>query len=98
VAPEVDGELAKQIEEMGFSTNRATRALHFTGNHSLEAAIDWIVQHSEDAGIDEPLLVPKASPCTCCMGAQMCPRLSTRRPDAASFAVRPVGRRRQRSS
>lgn len=52
-------ELVKQLEEMGFSANRASRALHFTGGENLEQAVNWIVEHGEDADIDEPLLVPK---------------------------------------
>lgn len=38
---------------------RATRALHCSGNGSLENALTWIEQHGEDADIDEPMLVPK---------------------------------------
>lgn len=38
---------------------RATRALHFSGGDSLEGAITWLTEHEEDAGLDEPLLVPK---------------------------------------
>ena len=40
---------------------RATRALHFCGQESLEAAVTWLAQHEEDTGLDEPLLVPKVS-------------------------------------
>ena len=34
---QVDGELLKQLEEMGFNANRASRALYHTGSNSLEA-------------------------------------------------------------
>ena len=40
---------------------RSTRALHFCGQESLEAAVTWLAQHEEDTGLDEPLLVPKVS-------------------------------------
>lgn len=40
---------------------RSTHALHFCGQESLEAAVTWLAQHEEDAGLDEPLLVPKVS-------------------------------------
>ncbi|KAL4429552.1 hypothetical protein ABPG77_008601 [Micractinium sp. CCAP 211/92] len=58
---EVDPELLKQMEEMGFSANRATRALYHSGG-SLEAALGWLEEHAEDADIDEPLMVPKSAP------------------------------------
>lgn len=41
--------------------SRSTRALHFCGQESLEAAVTWLAQHEEDTGLDEPLLVPKVS-------------------------------------
>ncbi|KAK9839907.1 hypothetical protein WJX74_000208 [Apatococcus lobatus] len=62
VAPEVDPSLRQQIEDMGFSANKATRALHFTGTASLEQAIDWIMKHQDDADVDEPLMVDAAKP------------------------------------
>ena len=34
--------------------------LHFSGNSTLEGAINWVEEHAEDADIDEPLLVDKA--------------------------------------
>lgn len=60
VSPEVDEGLRKQLEDMGFSANKAIRALHFTGTGSLEQAVSWLVEHGEDADIDQPLLVLKA--------------------------------------
>ncbi len=38
---------------------RSTRALHFCGQESLEAAVTWLSDHADDTGLDEPLLVPK---------------------------------------
>lgn len=35
------------------------RALHATGTSSLEQAVNWLVEHGEDADIDTPLLIPK---------------------------------------
>ena len=40
---------------------RSTRALHFCGQESLEAAVTWLAQHEEDTGLDEPLLIPKVT-------------------------------------
>ncbi|KAB2623134.1 UBX domain-containing protein 4 [Pyrus ussuriensis x Pyrus communis] len=58
VVPEVDKKLLEELEGMGFSTARATRALHYSGNASLEAAVNWVVEHETDPDIDEMPLVP----------------------------------------
>ncbi|XP_020206127.1 UBX domain-containing protein 1 [Cajanus cajan] len=58
VVPEVDKKLLEELETMGFSTARATRALHYSGNAGLEAAVSWIVEHENDPDIDQMPLVP----------------------------------------
>ncbi|GAX81762.1 hypothetical protein CEUSTIGMA_g9190.t1 [Chlamydomonas eustigma] len=57
----VDESMLKEMEGMGFSAPRATRALHFSGNSSVEGAINWLDQHEADIDLDEPLLIPKES-------------------------------------
>jgi hypothetical protein len=59
ITPEVPAELLTTLTEMGFSVARATRALYATGTDTAEVAVNWIMEHQEDADIDEPLLVPK---------------------------------------
>lgn len=59
VEPPVSAELVAQLEAMGFSRNKAVRALHATGTDSMEQAVNWIVEHGEDADVDTPLLLPK---------------------------------------
>ncbi|KAK9068721.1 hypothetical protein SSX86_012836 [Deinandra increscens subsp. villosa] len=61
VVPDVDSKLLEELEAMGFSKERATRALHFSGNSSLEAAANWIVEHEDDADIDKMPLVSAKS-------------------------------------
>ena len=34
---------------MGFSRNKAVRALHFTGTSSVTATVNWIVEHTKGA-------------------------------------------------
>ncbi|XP_010929798.1 uncharacterized protein [Elaeis guineensis] len=58
VVPEVDKNLLAELESMGFPTARATRALHFSGNSSLEAAINWVADHEDDPDIDQMPMVP----------------------------------------
>ncbi|XP_074306928.1 uncharacterized protein LOC141642134 [Silene latifolia] len=61
VVPEVDKKLVEELEGMGFSTARSTRALHYSGNASLEAAVNWIVEHENDPDIDEMPMVPASA-------------------------------------
>ncbi|KAL6971015.1 hypothetical protein U1Q18_030695 [Sarracenia purpurea var. burkii] len=58
VVPGVDQKLLEELEGMGFSKERATRALHYSGNISLEAAVSWVVEHESDADIDQMPKVP----------------------------------------
>ncbi|XP_049398379.1 uncharacterized protein LOC125862372 [Solanum stenotomum] len=61
VVPEVDQNLLSELETMGFSKARAIRALHFSGNASLEAAVNWVVEHESDPDIDETPMVPASA-------------------------------------
>ena len=69
--------------EMGFARNRAVRALHFSGNDTLEVAIAWLDEHATYADVDDPLLLPKVRlraqqrPLPC---PQLTPTHVTRRP------------------
>lgn len=58
VAPEVDKKLLEELEGMGFPAGRAIRALHYSGNASVEAAVNWVVEHESDPDIDEIPMVP----------------------------------------
>lgn len=58
VVPEVDQKLLEELEGMGFPKAKATRALHFSGNVSLEAAVNWAVEHEDDADVEEMPKVP----------------------------------------
>ncbi|KEH18195.1 putative PUB domain-containing protein [Medicago truncatula] len=55
--PKVNEKLIEDLEEMGFPHARATRALYYSGNTSLEDAISWMVDHENDTDIDEIPLV-----------------------------------------
>ncbi|KAG0011876.1 UBX domain-containing protein 1 [Podila clonocystis] len=46
---------ADQLIEMGFPKNRVLKALKATKNSGLQPAMDWLVEHSEDANIDDPI-------------------------------------------
>lgn len=55
----MDEQLLEELINMGFSHNRAVRALHATGSAGVESAVNWVVDQGEDATLDTPLLVPK---------------------------------------
>ncbi|CAI9107417.1 OLC1v1006767C2 [Oldenlandia corymbosa var. corymbosa] len=55
--PDVNKTLLAELEEMGFSKARATKALQFSGNSSIEDAINWLVDHENDADVDEMPMV-----------------------------------------
>lgn len=44
-----------QLTEMGFAEVRAKKALMFGNGNDLENAVNWIMEHQEDAGIDDPI-------------------------------------------
>jgi hypothetical protein len=62
VPVEVRPEMLTELLGMGFGEARAARGLHFSGNSSIEGAINWLAEHEGDADLDEPLLVPKVLP------------------------------------
>lgn len=46
----------ESLLEMGFDRNRAERAVASTGNQGIEQAMDWLMEHENDPGIDEPFV------------------------------------------
>uniref|UniRef100_A0A0D3DBU2 UBA domain-containing protein n=1 Tax=Brassica oleracea var. oleracea TaxID=109376 RepID=A0A0D3DBU2_BRAOL len=50
---EVNRGLLKELEDMGFSMARAAWGLHHSGNSSLEAAVNWIVDHENDSQFEK---------------------------------------------
>ncbi|XP_022771483.1 UBX domain-containing protein 1-like isoform X5 [Durio zibethinus] len=55
---EVKLKLLGELESLGFPRARAVRALHHSGNTTVEAAVNWLVDHENDAEIDQmPLLL-----------------------------------------
>ena len=62
-----------ELTGMGFGEARAVRALHHSGNSTVEGAVNWLTEHEADDGLDEPLLVPKARPCCGPRCGRWCP-------------------------
>ena len=60
-AEDVDDERVAMLVSMGFSRNKALRALHYTGDGTIEQAVEWISSHEEDPECsDEPFVKPHA--------------------------------------
>ncbi|KAL1198880.1 hypothetical protein V5N11_008500 [Cardamine amara subsp. amara] len=57
IAVEVNRGLLKEIEDMGFSMAQAAWSLHHSGNSSLEAAVNWIIDHENDSQFENMPLV-----------------------------------------
>ncbi|XP_046343437.1 UBX domain-containing protein 1-like [Haliotis rufescens] len=49
------------LMEMGFSRNKAQRALAKTNYKGVQLAMDWLFAHDGDADIDEPFEAPKGN-------------------------------------
>jgi UBA/TS-N domain len=47
LSAEVQPDLLGELTGMGFSEVRSRKALHFTGNSNVAAALDWIMQHED---------------------------------------------------
>jgi len=64
----VNQDMAKELQGMGYSKNVSEKALLFTSNASVEAALEWIETHREDPDFEEECLVvqeenkPKLTP------------------------------------
>ncbi|KAE8702097.1 ankyrin repeat-containing protein [Hibiscus syriacus] len=58
VVPEVGKKLLEDLEATGFPTAQAIHTIHFSGNTSLEVAVNWVVKHDAGPNIDE---MPKVS-------------------------------------
>jgi PTH2 family peptidyl-tRNA hydrolase len=58
VTPSFPAPLLEPLLSMGFSLGRAQRGLHYTGVCSVESAMNWVFEHADDVGIDEPFTLP----------------------------------------
>lgn len=54
--------MVKQLEALGYPKQVAEKALFLTQTQkSVDAAVDWICQHTEDDDFNEPLTIVKGS-------------------------------------
>ncbi|CAM9811809.1 unnamed protein product [Chrysoparadoxa australica] len=58
----VDTNLLNQMKDMGFPEERSKKALMLGNGPDLESAINWLMEHQDDADIDEPMPDAPAAP------------------------------------
>jgi len=46
----VDEAVVSQLMDMGFPRNACLKGVHFTNNTGIEAAMNWVMEHMDDAG------------------------------------------------
>lgn len=49
-APMLDESVIIQLVEMGFPMDACRKAVYYTGNSGVEAAMNWVMSHMDDPG------------------------------------------------
>eukprot|EP01133_Synstelium_polycarpum_P007874 gene7874-9244_t len=60
-AQQPNQEVVDQLVAIGFPLVRCQKAALATGNNNPEEAMNWLLEHGEDAGIDDPIPQPVAA-------------------------------------
>jgi len=57
-APEINEEFVNMLMDMGFPREACRKAVYHTDNQGVEAAMNWVFEHSQDADFAAPLQLP----------------------------------------
>ncbi|XP_078507651.1 ubiquitin carboxyl-terminal hydrolase 5 isoform X4 [Lissotriton helveticus] len=60
-APMLDESVIIQLVEMGFPMEACRKAVYYTGNSGVEAAMNWVMSHMDDPDFANPLVLPGSS-------------------------------------
>uniref|UniRef100_A0A8C1IVT6 Ubiquitin carboxyl-terminal hydrolase n=1 Tax=Cyprinus carpio TaxID=7962 RepID=A0A8C1IVT6_CYPCA len=60
-APVLDDSTVSQLCEMGFPLEACRKAVYYTGNTGIDAAMNWVMGHMEDPDFSAPLVYPGSS-------------------------------------
>ncbi|XP_068591686.1 ubiquitin carboxyl-terminal hydrolase 5 isoform X3 [Cebidichthys violaceus] len=60
-APVLDDSTVSQLCEMGFPLEACRKAVYYTGNTGIDAAMNWIMGHMDDPDFAAPLVLPGCS-------------------------------------
>uniref|UniRef100_A0A673BLR4 Ubiquitin carboxyl-terminal hydrolase n=1 Tax=Sphaeramia orbicularis TaxID=375764 RepID=A0A673BLR4_9TELE len=61
LAPVLDDSTVSQLCEMGFPLEACRKAVYYTGNTGIDAAMNWIMGHMDDPDFSAPLVLPGCS-------------------------------------
>uniref|UniRef100_A0A3B3S9B0 Ubiquitin carboxyl-terminal hydrolase n=1 Tax=Paramormyrops kingsleyae TaxID=1676925 RepID=A0A3B3S9B0_9TELE len=61
LAPVLDDSTVSQLCEMGFPLEACRKAVYYTGNTGIDAAMNWVMGHMDDADFSAPLVLPSCS-------------------------------------
>uniref|UniRef100_A0A7N8X2F6 Ubiquitin carboxyl-terminal hydrolase n=1 Tax=Mastacembelus armatus TaxID=205130 RepID=A0A7N8X2F6_9TELE len=61
LAPVLDDSTVSQLCEMGFPPEACRKAVYYTGNTGIDAAMNWIMSHMDDPDFSAPLVLPGCS-------------------------------------
>ncbi|KAJ8354940.1 hypothetical protein SKAU_G00225070 [Synaphobranchus kaupii] len=60
-APVLDESTVSQLQEMGFPLEACRKAVYYTGNSGIDAAMNWVMGHMDDPDFSAPLVLPGCS-------------------------------------
>uniref|UniRef100_A0A8C1Z3F4 Ubiquitin carboxyl-terminal hydrolase n=1 Tax=Cyprinus carpio TaxID=7962 RepID=A0A8C1Z3F4_CYPCA len=61
LSPVLDDSTVSQLCEMGFPLEACRKAVYYTGNTGIDAAMNWVMGHMEDPDFSAPLVYPGSS-------------------------------------
>ncbi|XP_006802908.1 ubiquitin carboxyl-terminal hydrolase 5 isoform X1 [Neolamprologus brichardi] len=61
LSPVLDDSTVSQLCEMGFPLEACRKAVYYTGNTGIDAAMNWIMSHMDDPDFSAPLVLPGCS-------------------------------------
>uniref|UniRef100_A0A674CXK1 Ubiquitin carboxyl-terminal hydrolase n=1 Tax=Salmo trutta TaxID=8032 RepID=A0A674CXK1_SALTR len=61
LSPVLDDSTLSQLCEMGFPLEACRKAVYYTGNTGIDAAMNWVMGHMDDPDFSAPLVLPGTS-------------------------------------
>uniref|UniRef100_A0AAR2LNW1 Ubiquitin carboxyl-terminal hydrolase n=1 Tax=Pygocentrus nattereri TaxID=42514 RepID=A0AAR2LNW1_PYGNA len=61
VSPVLDDSTVSQLCEMGFPMEACRKAVYYTGNTGIDAAMNWVMGHMDDPDFSAPFVLPGCS-------------------------------------
>uniref|UniRef100_A0A8C5AEW6 Ubiquitin carboxyl-terminal hydrolase n=1 Tax=Gadus morhua TaxID=8049 RepID=A0A8C5AEW6_GADMO len=61
LSPVLDDSTVSQLCEMGFPLEACRKAVYYTGNTGIDAAMNWVMGHMDDPDFSAPLVLPGCS-------------------------------------